>query len=133
MKQAMKTLKLFIFLILFSLQASATGYVHNMFVAHRKLQSGKECNTEKVVTKKVKPAMKAVKAPAQVKHASVIHHTSMSVPAPDMVTLNARILEEGPSAFFASEESENTGESMVSKLVAAVRCVVYTFIPRFGR
>jgi hypothetical protein len=56
----MKTIKLFILLLMISLQASATGYVHNMFVAHRKLQSGKECVTEKAIAKKVKPAMKAV-------------------------------------------------------------------------
>ncbi|MCF0072639.1 hypothetical protein LZD49_19315 [Dyadobacter sp. CY261] len=131
----MKTLRIFIILILISLQASATGYVHNMFVAHRKLQSGKECVTEKTIAKKAKPAikaMKAVKAPVQVKHAGLIKNTSASMPASDIVTLNARILEVGPAAFFESEESENSDDSMVSKLVGVVRCVIYTFIPKLG-
>lgn len=126
----MKTLRLFILLILVSLQASATGYVHNMFVAHRKLQSGKECVTEKVMAKKAKPVMKAAKAPVQVKHAGLIKNTS--APASEIMTLNARILEEGPAALFENESEENEGESMVSKLVGAVRCVIYTFIPKLG-
>jgi hypothetical protein len=128
----MKTIKLFILLLMISLQASATGYVHNMFVAHRKLQSGKECVTEKAIAKKVKPAMKAVKMPVQVKHAGIIKNTSASMPASDLVTLNARILEEGPAAFFESETEESNDESMVSKLVSAVRCVIFTFIPKLG-
>ena len=131
----MKTLRLFIILILISLQASATGYVHNMFVAHRKLQSGKECVTEKTIAKKAKPAIKsikAVKAPVQVKHAGLIKNTSASTSASDIVTLNARILQEGPAAFFESEENESNEDSMVSKLVDAVRCVIFTFIPKLG-
>lgn len=127
----MKTLRILILLIIISLQASATGYVHNMFVAHRKLQSGKECVTEKTVAKKVKPALKA-KAPVQVRHAGVIKNTSASIPGSEIVTLNARILEEGPAAFFEGESEESEGESMVTKLVSAVRCVIYTFIPRLG-
>lgn len=129
----MKTLRLFILFILVSLQASATGYVHNMFVAHKKLQSGKELTAEKVVLKKVKVLMKAAKAPAQVKQAVVVKNTSVNAPATQVMTLNARILEEGPSALFESEEKENEGESMVSKLISAVRCVIYTFIPKMGR
>ncbi|GGN14811.1 hypothetical protein GCM10010967_59140 [Dyadobacter beijingensis] len=126
----MKTLRIFIVLILISLQASATGYVHNMFVAHRKLQSGKECVTEKAVARKAKPALKAVKAPVQAKHAGLIKNTSAGTPS--IVTLNARILEEGPAALFESEENESSEDSMVSKLVGVVRCVIYTFIPRLG-
>jgi len=117
---------------LVSLQASATGYVHNMFVAHRKLQSGKECVTEKVIARKAKPVMKTAKAPVQVKHAGLIKNTSANMPASESMTLNARILEEGPAALFENESEENEGESMVSKLVGAVRCVIYTFIPKLG-
>jgi hypothetical protein len=113
----MKTLRILILLIIISLQASATGYVHNMFVAHRKLQSGKECVTERAVAKKGKPALKA-KA-VHVRHAGVIKNTSAAIP-------------EGPAAFFESESEESEGESMVTKLVSAVRCVIYTFIPRLG-
>ncbi|WP_353722635.1 hypothetical protein [Dyadobacter sp. 676] len=127
----MKTLRLFILLVLVSLQASATGYVHNMFVAHRKLQSGKECVNEKAVSKKLKPAAKA-KAAVQVKHAGLIRNTSTGTPASDIVTLNARILQVGPAAFFESEASEDNDDSMVSKLVGVVRCVIYAFIPRLG-
>jgi hypothetical protein len=125
----MKTLRILILLIIISLQASATGYVHNMFVAHRKLQSGKECVTEKAIARKAKPTLKA-KAPVQVKHAGVVKNTSAS--ASQTMTLNARILEQGPAAFFESESEENEGESMVSKLVGAVRCVIFTFIPKLG-
>ncbi len=127
----MKTLRILILLTIISLQASATGYVHNMFVAHRKLQSGKECVTEKAIARKAKPALKA-KAPVQVKHAGVIKNASASAPASQIMTLNARILEEGPAALFENESEENEGESMVSKLVGAVKCVIFTFIPKLG-
>lgn len=126
----MKTLRILILLVIISLQASATGYVHNMFVAHRKLQSGKECVTERAIARKAKPVMKAAKAPVHVKHAGVIKSASM--PGSEIMTLNARILEEGPAAFFESESEESEGESMVTKLVSAVRCVIYTFIPKLG-
>lgn len=127
----MKTLRILILLTLISLQAGATGYVHNMFVAHRKLQSGKECVTEKAIARKAKPALKA-KAPVQVKHAGLIKNTSASAPGSQIMTLNARILEAGPAAFFENESEENEGESMVSKLVGAVKCVIFTFIPKLG-
>jgi len=127
----MKTLKILILLITISLQASATGYVHNMFVAHKKLQSGKECVTEKAVARKTKPVLKA-KAPVHVKHAGVLKNTSVSMQASEIMTLNARILEEGPAAFFESESEESEGESMVTKLISAVRCVIFTFIPKLG-
>lgn len=126
----MKTLRIIILLTIISLQASATGYVHNMFVAHRKLQSGKECVTEKTVARKAKPVLKA-KAPVQVKHAGLIKNTS-AAPASEIMTLNARILEEGPAAFFENETEESEGESMLTKLVSAVRCVIFTFIPKLG-
>ena len=127
----MKTLRILILLTIISLQASATGYVHNMFVAHRKLQSGKECVTEKTVARKGKPVLKA-KAPVQVKHAGLIRNTSAAAPASEIMTLSARILEEGPATFFESETEESEGESMLTKLVSAVRCVIFTFIPKLG-
>lgn len=127
----MKTIRLFILLILFSLQASATGYVHNMFVAHRKLQSGKECVNEKMVARKAKPVLKAAKAPVHAKHV-VIKNTSMAGEASEIITLNARILEEGPAAFFESETAESGDESMVAKLVSAIRYVVFACIPKLG-
>jgi hypothetical protein len=64
---AMKTIKLLILLALFSLQAGATGYSHNMFVAHKKLQVGKECPSEKIIAKKAKVS-KQVKYSVETKH-----------------------------------------------------------------
>ncbi|SDG02819.1 hypothetical protein SAMN04487996_114173 [Dyadobacter soli] len=125
----MKTLRIVILLLIISLQASATGYVHNMFVAHRKLQSGKECVTEKAIARKARPVLKA-KAAVQVKHAKVVKNAGM--PGSELMTLNARILEEGPAAFFESESEESEGESMVTKLVSAVKCVIFTFIPKLS-
>lgn len=128
----MNTIRLLILLTLFSLQASATGYVHNMFVAHRKLQSGKECVTEKVVAKKVKPVIKAAKAPVHAKHAVIIKKAGMGGQASGIVTLNARILEEGPAALFEEETTESSEDSVVTKLVSAIRCFVFACIPKLG-
>ncbi|TLU99998.1 hypothetical protein [Dyadobacter luticola] len=123
----MKTLKLLILtLTLFSYQAGATGYAHNMFVAHRKLQTGKETVTEKVVVKKAKTVVKA-KATVQVKQAAFVN-VDLTNQAPATSTLNERVLEEGPMSFFDSEKSDDGDESMVTKLVSMVRCVIYTFL-----
>jgi hypothetical protein len=126
----MKTIKILFIFTLLSVHAGATGYVHNMFVAHRKLQSGKEIGVEKTITKKAAPAAR-IKS-AQIKQASFFKTSQIS----ESVTLNERMLKEGPVSFFTSE-SEKEGESdetMVSKLVSAVRCVIYAFVgtPQLG-
>ncbi|MCE7062722.1 hypothetical protein [Dyadobacter sp. CY343] len=124
----MKTIKLLIFLALFSFQAEATGYVHNMFVAHRKLQSGKEVVTEKIATRKVKSAIKISKPAVQAKHNASFLNASLSTQVAESATLNERILEEGPASFFDSEKSENSDKSIVHKLIGAFRCMLYAFV-----
>ncbi|KAA0990582.1 hypothetical protein [Dyadobacter aurulentus] len=124
----MKTIKLLIFLALFSFQAGATGYVHNMFVAHRKLQSGKEVVSEKTTAKKVKSTVKIMKPAGQVKHSASFFNASLTTQPSESVTLNERILEEGPASFFDSEKNEDSGKSMVHKLIGAFRCMLYAFV-----
>lgn len=123
----MKTLKIVTLLVLFSLQAGATGYSHNMFVAHKKLQAGKECvqPSERIVAKKAKPA-NVVKHHASVKRVTAItaQFTSNSEP----MTLNERILQAGPSSFFSSEQNSDADDSIVTKLISFVRCTIYAFI-----
>ncbi|MCE6989187.1 hypothetical protein [Dyadobacter sp. CY323] len=124
----MKTIKILFIFTLLSLHAGATGYVHNMFVAHKKLQAGKEIGIEKVVAKKAAPVMKVKNA--QVKQASFFKNSQIS----ESITLNERMLKEGPVSFFTNEKEEESDESMVSKLVSVVRCVIYAFVgtPHLG-
>ena len=122
----MKTLKIITLLVLFSLQAGATGYSHNMFVAHKKLQAGKECiqPSERMVAKKAKPSK-------VVKHASVKRVTAFTAQFAsntEAMTLNERILEAGPSSFFTNEEDSDSDDSIVTKLVSFVRCTIHAFI-----
>lgn len=92
-----------------------------MFVAHKKLQAGKEAVSERVAGKKAKPA-------AQVKQISFIKAQLTKQASETSATLNERVLEEGPMSFFDSESNEESDESIVSKLVSIVRYVVYAFI-----
>ena len=123
----MKTIKIFTLLVLFSLQAGATGYSHNMFVAHKKLQAGKECTqpSERIIAKKAKPS-KMVKHHASVKRVTAF--TAQFTSNSEAMTLNERILEAGPSSFFSSEEDSDSDDSIVTKLISFVRCTIYTFI-----
>jgi hypothetical protein len=124
----MKKIKLLILILtLFSFHAGATGYTHNMFVAHKKLQAGKESAFEKMTAKKVKPLVKFSKPVAHVKETSVLVDTKQ---LSDAITLNERVLKAGPASFFENDQESESDESMVTKLVAAVRCVIYTFIGR---
>jgi hypothetical protein len=124
----MKTLKLIAVLFLFSLQANATGYAHNMFVAHKKLQSGKEMH----VVKTKAAACKTMTGKAEVKAAGIKGNQSavqrFTNKVSGMVTLNDRILEEGPSSFFKAEEEKEVENSVVSKFVDLMKSVVYAFI-----
>jgi hypothetical protein len=125
----MKTIKLLTLLILFSLQAGATGYSHNMFVAHKKLQAGKECNLVRekaVVTRKSTPAKVQVKVSAKVE-GSISRQISDKFSK--AVTLNQRIVEQGPSALFMSDdEEEEVGTTIVSRLVGLVKGMITAFI-----
>lgn len=123
----MKTIKIFTLLVLFSLQAGATGYSHNMFVAHKKLQAGKECvrSNEKVAAVKAKTPKKHV---VSVKQTPVSFTSQFSNKMTEEITLNERILEEGPGAFFQIEKEDDKQSAIVTKLVSMVRCVVYALI-----
>jgi hypothetical protein len=122
----MKILKIFTLLVLFSLQAGATGYSHNMFVAHKKLQAGKECvRSNEVTTGKVKASRKNVVIAPQ---ASVSFTSQFTNKLTEEVTLNERILAEGPGAFFQNEKNDDKQSVIVSKLVSFVRCVMFAFI-----
>ncbi|KQS32593.1 hypothetical protein ASG33_00270 [Dyadobacter sp. Leaf189] len=126
-KNAMRTIKLLlIFLVLFSFRAGATGYVHNMFVAHKKLQAGKEVVIEKAVVKKHKSIARTTKPVAQAKSAALFNTSIVSSNA--SATLNERILEEGPSSFFKNEKEDSADESIVTKIIGAFRCMVYAFV-----
>lgn len=124
----MKTIQLFILLVLFSLQAEASGYSHNMFVAHKKLQTVKECSNpnERIIAKKSKTSKVQVKLPATIVKHQTLESSFSSVS--DQITLNDRILEAGPASFFSVEEDKNYDDSFVTKLVAIIRNTVYTFI-----
>lgn len=124
----MKTIKLFILLVLFSLQAEASGYSHNMFVAHKKLQAVKECSNpnEKIIAKKAKASKFHVKLPKAVVKQQTVAASFSSVS--DQMTLNDRILEAGPSLFFIAEENENYNKTFVSRLVTMIRSTICTFI-----
>lgn len=124
----MKTIKLLTLLILFSLQAGATGYAHNMFVAHKKLQAGKECiqPSERIVAKKAKHSKLIKYRAASVKPVAAAYSTDLAKEF-EKVTLNERVLEAGPS-FFTGEEDSNAGDSIVTKLIAFVKSTIYAFI-----
>ena len=124
----MKTIQLFILLVLFSFQAEASGYSHNMFVAHKKLQYGKECSNpnERIIAKKAKASKVHAKLPAAIGKQQAIESSFSSFS--DQITLNDRILEAGPASFFIEEENENYDKSFVNKLVAMIRSTIYTFI-----
>ncbi|HEV7379225.1 MAG TPA: hypothetical protein VGN64_05485 [Dyadobacter sp.] len=125
----MRTIKLFTLLILFSLQAGATGYSHNMFVAHKKLQAGKEKTSVSEQTEASKPEKFATRVKVAVKakpEVSLTQHISKKLSG--VVTLNQRIVEQGPSSLFTSDDEEETQSSVVSKLVGLVKTAVFTFL-----
>jgi len=129
----MKIIKLITLLILFSLQAGATGYSHNMFVAHKKLQAGKECKTlnEQVTAKKTGSVKAQVKVSPSARPQSDDSFTrQFANKLSGMVTLNQRVLEQGPASFFETEEDDEqeAGESVVSKLAVTVKSLVFAFI-----
>ncbi|QRR02814.1 hypothetical protein [Dyadobacter sandarakinus] len=114
----MKTVKLFIIFLLFSLHAGATGYSHNMFVAHKKLQG--------VYAPAEKPAVKKART-WKVKPQNQVSAGQNKVIS-KATTLNERVLEEGPESFFNKEAAAETDKTIVTKLVEMVKCVVYAFV-----
>ena len=127
----MKTLKLFIVLVLFSLQAGATGYSHNMFVAHKKLPSGKEFRSVKEHVNKHTPAKTVINKSVviQLTGESAISYTKdLATKMSSMVTLNERILEEAPVSIFGTEERCARNNSIATKLAGLIKDVIYAFI-----
>lgn len=126
----MKTIKLLIVLFLFSLQVNATGYSHNMFVAHKKLQAGKEYREVKEHAAKQSPAKSVVNKTVivQSSNSAVLYTKNFANKVSSMVTLNERILEEGPAAFFESEEDEEVNNSIATKLAGLIKQVIYAFV-----
>ena len=132
----MKVIKLLTLLILISLQAGATGYSHNMFVAHKKLQAGKECRTQAEHITVKKSSHSKVQISSQSKHTETSITKKFANKLSGVVTLNQRVLEEGPSSLFSAEEDEQQADnSIVSKLVVVVKGMVFAFVgaSNFGR
>ncbi|MCF2445771.1 hypothetical protein L0657_17555 [Dyadobacter sp. CY345] len=124
----MKTIKLLIVLVLFSLQASATGYSHNMFVAHKKLQAGKEFRAVKEHISRQSPAKTVVHKTTVIQQSglSAISYTKdLATKMSHMVTLNERILEEAPVSFFEKEETVEINNSIASRLAGFIKDVLY--------
>jgi len=125
----MKTIKLLTLLVLFSLQAGATGYSHNMFVAHKKLQAGKErvVKDHAAITCDANPIKVQVKVSSKVEGSIT---KQISDKFSKAVTLNQRIVEQGPSSLFVSddEEEEAGSTTIVSRLVGLVKGMVFAFI-----
>ena len=127
----MKTIKLLIVLVLFSLQASATGYAHNMFVAHKKLQARKEMRTIKEHTYRQTPAKTVVHKTTIIQQSglSAISYTkNLATKMSHMVTLNERILQEAPVSFFEKEESYEMNSSIATKLAGFIKDGLYILL-----
>lgn len=121
----MKIIKILTVLVLLSLQAGATGYSHNMFVAHKKLQSGKErVMTREQAVKKVA----VVKATASTATAQLSLADHISAKFSSVATLNQRILEEGPASLFNDDNEEESSDTIVTKLVGVVKGMVVSLI-----
>lgn len=127
----MKIIQLLTLFVLLSLQVGATGYSHNMFVAHKKLQAGKErtsvCDqpaVKKTIPAKVQATISAVNKSGESLSQQISDQFSKAV------TLNQRIVEQGPSSLFVPnhEEEEEVGSSLVSDLVNFVKGAVFAFI-----
>jgi len=127
----MKIIKLLTFLVFISLQAGATGYAHNMFVAHKKLQAGKDCKmlSEQTIAKKATSQKVPVKV-SESRHnqpeASFTRQFANKLSG--VVTLNQRVLEEGPTSFFQRDEDKEEDDSIVTKLATVVKGMVYAFV-----
>jgi len=127
----MKIIKLITLLVLFSLHAGATGYSHNMFVAHKKLQAGKESKalTEQTISKKAISTKVQIKAtPSAGGQAESSFTRQVANKLSGMVTLNQRVLEQGPSSFFQAEDDQENEDTIAGKLAVTVKGLVYAFV-----
>lgn len=124
----MKTLKLLVILFLFSLQVNASGYAHNMFLAQKKLKSGKELHSIKLkVSTKKANYLKVDVRKATVNSGTPSAVVYIAAGVSDMATLNERIIEEGPSNLFQRNEEEKSDDSLVAKLVGVVKNMFCAF------
>ncbi len=125
----MKIIKLLTLFILVSLQVGATGYSHNMFVAHKKLQAGKDRTTvgerqaaQKPVAVKVQPTISAKieKSLSQ----------QISDKFSKAVTLNQLTVEQGPSTLFVpgNEDEEEGSPSLITDFIKLLKGAVFAFI-----
>jgi len=96
-----------------------------MFVAHKKLQAGKENRiaNDQALNKKAAKVKVAVSRQPEVSFTQEFAKKLSGV-----VTLNQRIVEEGPSSLFSAEEEKENDNSIVSKLASAMKGLVYAFI-----
>lgn len=126
----MKIIRILTLLIFISLHAGATGYSHNMFVAHKKLQSGKECRVTNVQTAVKKAGSTKVhgKVSSQSRQPETSITKQFANKLSGMVILNQRVVEEGPASFFQTEDENEGRDSIVIKLVSVVKGLVYTFV-----
>ncbi|WP_247235735.1 hypothetical protein [Telluribacter sp. SYSU D00476] len=149
----MKTLKLLIVMMLISLQVSATGYSHNMFVAQKMLKAKKEVRKSAPKAQEAASVAPASVAPASVAPASVASARVAVVKATPRVTTTPSDQEEvktaelTPAAFtqhlarwivgFVCSDSngdekasgDSDGErSMSSHLVTLVERVIYALV-----
>jgi hypothetical protein len=123
----MKTLKVLFFLLIVGVQANATGYAHNMFVAHQKLRTGKEC-VVKVKSSTRKPQFQESnlrKGPVMILSQSPVQQIAEKVTA--IATLNERILDESPKFLFANDQEKESEESLVAMLIGMVKSTLCAF------
>ena len=139
----MKTLKLLLVMMLISLQVSATGYSHNMFVAQKMLKAKKEVrkSAPKVQEPSQVQASVVTNRAAVVKAAPPAHHTPSDqgeeVKISDLTPVAfTQHLARWIVGFVCSEErngdekasSHDSGHSLSSHLVSLVERVIYTLV-----
>lgn len=119
----MKILKTILFLLLISLKVNASGYTHNMFVAHKKMQMviGSELVSVKEVKVEVNQPIKKIQA-------SVSITDQLSDQFAGFSTLNQRILQDSKISFFYSDEKEQTGNTIISALINTLQSILYLFL-----
>ncbi len=119
----MKVLKTILFLLILSLQANASGYTHNMFVAHKKLQTFTE---PQVVS--VKQVKQIVKIQTKEMQANKSIPEQLSEQLVGFYTLNQRILQESRISFFSSEEERYGGNTIVGSFINSLQKMVFLFL-----
>ncbi len=119
----MKIFKSILFLLFISFQADASGYTHNMFVAHKKMQAVSETLTESV-----KPLEEETKDKTQMNPNTISIAEQLSDQLAGFSTLNQRILNESRISFFDSEEEESTGNTIIGALINSLQKMVFMLL-----